>query len=358
MHIQFNSTWYDPYEGTQLNLIVFEQINDNILHGIFINSNSSSCYPLFQGVPIFLKDAFPKDFILKFSNQINDLKRQFPNLIISSQNATNDWSFSLEWQAHGENEMNTTWGMTTSSRVKQFFIETQLSNQEVKSKLVLDAGCGNGLLTEALSEHCNLIIGADYSTSVFQAEKRRTSANCCFIQCDLRYLPFKSGAIDVIVSNGVIHHTKSTSETFAKMADKTALNGSCYIWLYSRKGSLFWQIKRLIFDFLRIIVCRLPESMQKLVVNILTNCIYFLYKISGSSIEKSTLHVDMYDSVTPRWRNYHTPEEVSKWYYEKGFGPVTVSHWDNRYGFGVVAKRVQLNSNGMLTPGENFPNEK
>ena len=45
---------------------------------------------------------------------------------------------------------------------------------------------------------------------------------------------------------------------------------------------------------------------------------------------------------------------MSKWYHHLGFGPVTVSHWDNRYGFGVVAKRIELDENNLNVPGENY----
>ena len=353
MHKQFISSFVDPIDLTNLDFYEFDSENDNVLAGLFVNSSKNSAYALFQGVPIFLQNAIPSDFIGSYKSKIEDFKGKFPKVIISA-NDNPDWSFSLEWQAHGDNQMDSTWGMTTQSRVQQFYQETLTSESEVQTQVLLDAGCGNGLLTEALSHKTKMVVGADFSTSVFMAEKRRKSPSCCFIQCDLRYLPFKAEFFDIIVSNGVIHHTDNTEFTFHKMAAKTRVGGMCYIWLYSRKGSLGWRIKRRFFDLLRVVVCRMPSFIQTAAVNMLTNILFMMYSISGKKLDKQTLHVDMYDSITPRWRYYHTPEEVSKWYHHLGFGPVTVSHWDNRYGFGVVAKRIELDENNLNVPGENY----
>ena len=34
-------------------------------------------------------------------------------------------------------------------------------------------------------------------------------------------------------------------------------------------------------------------------------------KAMNKNIDKNELNINMYDSLTPRWRHYHTPEEIA-----------------------------------------------
>ena len=320
------------------------------MNGVFINEANGNCYPLINGVPIFLKDSFPTEWIKVNYSRMDELKRKFPGARIQSGNADLKWSFSAEWEAHGKEEMDTTWGFTLQSRYEQFLLEVETTEQELPGKNILDAGCGNGMLTEYFSTKGLLSFGIDFSSSVFAAERKRKSENVCFIRGDLQQPPFQENFFDFVVSNGVIHHTRNTEYTFHKLAMTVRKEGKFFIWLYERKGSMLWGIKRRIFDWLRIIISRLPAGLQKSLVALFTKGIYFLHKLSGNKLDYKTLHVDMFDSLTPRWRHYHTPEEVSRWYFESGFGAVRLTHWDNRYGFGVYASKIPVSK----PPGERY----
>ncbi len=350
MHRNFINMFCDPIDKQSLNYFSFEQEKDNLLMGIFINKYSGMSYCLFKGIPIFLPHSFPTEFINKYQSDLNKLKTEYKNLIFQSQNKTSSWSFSLEWEEHNNLEMTTTWGMTLESRYEQFLYETQSLNDNLNGKFMLDAGCGNGLLTEYFSNQGLIAIGLDYSTSVFSAEKRRKSTNCCFVQGDLMSPPFKNESFDLIVSNGVLHHTPNTELTFKSVAQTVKQNGKFYVWLYSRKGNIYWKFKRRVFDYLRIVICRLNTTAKRLSVQSISFLLYNLYLLFGKKLDKNTLKIDIYDSVTPRWRFYHTPEEISRWYYESGFGPLSVTSWDSRYGFGAVATKTQLHK----TPGDHF----
>jgi len=70
----------------------------------------------------------------------------------------------------------------------------------------------------------------------------------------------------------------------------------------------------------------------------------------GKKLNWQTLKIDMYDSITPRWRHYHTPEEISSWFFKAGFGPVIVTNWDTKYGFGGLGIREPM----PQTPGIHF----
>ncbi|HKR03778.1 MAG TPA: methyltransferase domain-containing protein [Bacteroidia bacterium] len=350
MHTKFINFFCDPLTKDPVKFYSFESDKENIISGLFVNPVSGSAYPVMEGVPVFLPDSLTEKFQNQFKETIQSVKKEIPNLVLQNRIENKSWSFSLEWEAHSKLDMNTTWGMTLQSRFEQFLLETQSTIAELPGKIMLDAGCGNGLLTEYFSTKGITIFGIDFSTSVFDAEKRRTSNNCCFLQGDLMFPPFRSETFDIIVSNGVLHHTPNTEVTFKSVAKTVKQNGKLYLWLYSRKGTLYWKFKRRIFDYLRMIICRMPSFLKKLSVQFIVFLLYYIYLLSGKKLDKNTLLIDIYDSVTPRWRYYHTPEEISRWFFEADFGPLSLTNWDTKYGFGSMAVKTPL----PKTPGEHF----
>src|SRR5262249_24475446 len=336
----------DPYDKGHLLYISFECANSNLISGIFINERSRRAYPLFDGVPVFLENAFPQEYLHQFGERLKELHRQYPNLKIVAQK-NDHWSFSTEWEEHSVLEMDTTWGMTTQRRYEQALLELQTSEADLLGKYLLDAGCGNGILTEFFATKGAIAFGLDFSTSVFAAEKRRKSDSVCFIRGDLRDCPFPPKMFDIVYSPGVIHHTPNTEETFQRLCRHVKEKGKFYVWLYSRKGNVFWPAKRLFFDVARTFVCRLPDALQKTFVNVFS---VVSYPVSFRNVDWKTHKINLYNSISPRWRHYHTPEEVSRWYFEAGFGPIVLTHWDHKYGFGVVATNERM----PTTPGMNY----
>lgn len=350
MHPKFLPCFRDPKDKKNLSWFEIQSSGENLIHGILVNEVTGACYPLIDGVPVFFEDAFPPEWVKKHYPKVNEFKSKYGSARIQSSNADLKWSFSSEWEAHQENSMETTWGFTVEARYEQFLLEVEVAEADIQNKTLLDAGCGNGMLTEYLSTKGLLSFGIDFSNSVFGAESKRKSDNVCFLRGDLQHPPFANDFFDFVVSNGVIHHTPDTEQTFITLAGTVKKDGRFFIWLYEKKGGLFWKIKRLLFDFFRMIVSRLPASMQKIIVGIFTRTLFLFYKVTGKKLDYHTLQVDMYDSLTPRWRWYHTPEEVSRWYFESGFGAVRLTHWDNRYGFGVYAVKSPV----AKPPGEQF----
>jgi hypothetical protein len=96
----------------------------------------------------------------------------------------------------------------------------------------------------------------------------------------------------------------------------------------------------------------MPTGLQKLVVKAYALALMALHKSLNKYQDLSWPErvVAAYDNLTPRWRHYHTPLEVSYWFFLNGYSAPTITHWDNPYGFGMTAtKRPQED-----TPGINF----
>lgn len=345
MENKFMKYLFDPENLGNLDAHLFEVENDNVISGLLVNNVSSNSYPIIKGVPIMLANGFSKEFLERFSSELSKINDKYSNKLSFGRSSLN-WSFSSEWESFFEEDMKKTWNWTVKDRFEQFFQETETVESEIKDKIILDAGCGNGTLTERLSLSGGTTIGFDLSESVMFAEKNRKSKNLLYVRGDLQKLPFKDEFIDIMVSNGVIHHTPNTRNTFNSIARTIKPMGKLYIWLYSQKGNFNWRVKRKFFDYTRAIVCRLPTGLQDSIVNVFTN----IFHAKDKGRDKKEVKISMYDSITPRWRHYHTPEEVSYWYYENGFGPITLTHFDNKYGFGVCGTKTGKRP----TPGDNF----
>jgi len=327
----------------------FAEPSNALAEGVLVTADKTHFYAVAGGVPIMLPKSIPPEFATKYRAQLEGLGLDAAPHV----GEASSWSFSDQWQAFEDLELERTWGFSTQERVDMFFLETMRTPDEVASATVVDAGCGNGRLTEALGAHARMVIGIDFSESVFADARRNKAPNVFFIKGDLQKPPLADGSIDIIVSNGVLHHTPNTRRAFEALAEAVAPDGSYYIWLYSHSGagSLPRRALRRANVGLRGVVSKLPGFMQVGVVHAYTTALAAKIKLSGQPQEHSyqELYIGVHDHLTPKHRTMHTPTEVAEWYFESGFGPVALTHWDNRYGFGVVAKKTPM----TWTPGEN-----
>jgi SAM-dependent methyltransferase len=109
--------------------------------------------------------------------------------------------------------------------------------------IVLEAGCGKGLsgsLTFGPRLTSLRYLGVDVSNAIFNAIKRytRLGAHAAFLQDDLTNLPVRDASIDVIYSQGVMHHTDSTETALKALARKLKPGGRFLFYVYRRKGPI------------------------------------------------------------------------------------------------------------------------
>ena len=64
------------------------------------------------------------------------------------------------------------------------------------ARMVLDAGCGTGLSTVALSSPERIVVATDYSLESLKILQQKKLPNVFIIQADLAALPFKDGVFD------------------------------------------------------------------------------------------------------------------------------------------------------------------
>lgn len=93
---------------------------------------------------------------------------------------------------------------------------------ETKRGILLDVGCGTGVLLPHASKYCDIYIGLDQSKGMIQSAIQKYGKTS-FLICDGEKLPFKEGSINTIVCRGSLHHMINTNlalNEFSRVLDK------------------------------------------------------------------------------------------------------------------------------------------
>lgn len=108
-------------------------------------------------------------------------------------------------------------------------------------KLILDAGCGAGFSAllffgDRLKSHDYL--GLDISDAVDVARQRFVEAGLPaeFLKWNLLTVPLPDSSLDMIFSEGVLHHTDSTERAIKALAPKLVPGGRFLFYVYSKKA--------------------------------------------------------------------------------------------------------------------------
>ncbi len=109
--------------------------------------------------------------------------------------------------------------------------------------LLIDAGCGAGMSgLELLGPILPRLryLGVDVSEAVDVARHRflERGLQGGFLQADISNLPLPEGSIDLIFSEGVLHHTNSTEGALKSLARLLKSGGRFLFYVYRRKGPL------------------------------------------------------------------------------------------------------------------------
>jgi len=115
-----------------------------------------------------------------------------------------------------------------------------IENLDAKS-FVLDIGCGPGRVLGFLARRGVSCIGLDRSRiSVGLAAERY---HCPVVVGDNLRLPFADGSADVVISDGVIHHTEDPRAAFFENCRILKPGGRMYLAVYKPSGRYPWLYK-------------------------------------------------------------------------------------------------------------------
>jgi SAM-dependent methyltransferase len=212
-------------------------------------------------------------------------------LVSDAQRQTRE-AFGFKWQRRDTYESATirerlsAWLVERYGEIK---VDGWLA-QHGNRPLLLDAGCGAGLsgltLFGPLLDRIRYL-GVDISPAVDIARKRFEEARNpgLFMQLDLMQLPFPPGSIDIIFSEGVLHHTDSTEQALKRLSKLLKPGGRFLFYVYRKKGP----IREFTDDYLR-------EALQPMTPSQAWDALMPLTKL-GKALGELDIEIDVPESI-------------------------------------------------------------
>jgi SAM-dependent methyltransferase len=169
---------------------------------------------------------------------------------------------------------------------------------------VLEVGCGTGQLTNFLGVSCRRVIGSDMcmnSLRLGDAFRRAHGLERVrFVQMNLFRPVLAAEQFDVVLCNGVLHHTADPYGGFKGLVPLVKPGGHIVIGLYNRYGRLFTDARRQLF--------RLTAGRAQWVDPILR-------RSNLSAGKRKAWFADQYRHPH---ESKHTIDEVLRWFDEQG----------------------------------------
>ncbi|HKW94455.1 MAG TPA: methyltransferase domain-containing protein [Methylomirabilota bacterium] len=207
-----------------------------------------------------------------------------------------------------------------------FAAKTGLGPEDVRGRVVLDAGVGAGRYAEVMARWGAEVVGVDLTRAVdAAAQNLRGRPGVHLVQADIFALPFRDETFDVAYAIGVLHHTPDTAGAFRKVAALVKKGGALAIYVYFSGG-----LARYVSDVFRKVTTRLPRTLVYYGSTVAVP-LYFLHRLPvigrvSQVVAPTTMHpdwrwrwLDTFDWYTPKYQWKHRYPEVIRWFREAGF---------------------------------------
>jgi SAM-dependent methyltransferase/uncharacterized protein YbaR (Trm112 family) len=223
-------------------------------------------YPIYEGLPVLLPYTTALHSAFEFG-RASAISRFAGYSWPSAPPAPGEQfvmkSFSREWLEYDYDGVM--WDLSYADHKARLYAELGVATLG-KGSTFLEIGSGLGMSTcfaqEALQGEA---IGVDLSLAALSATRHfMKNPFLHFIQASVFMLPVREGAVDVVYSHGVLHHTYSTRKAFLSMASRCRPGGTAYVWLYgsdSLKGSPARRIAWKLEKFARPLIARRLDSL-------------------------------------------------------------------------------------------------
>ena len=259
------------------------------------------------------------------------LLRGIPRFVPSENYAD---SFGLQWNRFARTQLDSAIG-TNRSR-DRFIHETLWNENQLKGKLVLDAGCGSGRFSEVALGLGARLIAIDYSSAVDAASENLNSENLLIIQGDLANLPIPSQSLDFVYCIGVLQHTQNPEIIFAELLRCLKPDGEITLTFYENSS---WHVKfyakylirplakrlpnKFLLNFIAksslvwfpitSLLFRLPKPMSRFFRFIIPIANYVEFSYSRKQDAKAEAILDTFDMLSPSFDRPIKKSEILKW---------------------------------------------
>lgn len=175
---------------------------------------------------------------------------------------------------------------------------------------IAEIGCGPGRGTIYLQRKSSSIVAVDLSNHSIQLARQR-APDATFVQATNLQLPFDNDTFDILVSDGVIHHTPNAHASFIENTRILKPGGAMYLGVYNRKRYYYY-----IYTYIGPVVRRLQQCLlgRIIIYSTLIPIYYFVHLIKSRGRRSLRGAINFfYDYIiTPR-ASFHTREEIIGW---------------------------------------------
>lgn len=308
----------------------------------------------------------------KFIQRKGILRNQF---LLSENQVQTEKVFGFKWK-----KQNTFDSQASLARMRSWLIErygdistADWLTDHGENPILIDAGCGAAMST--LELFGTLIpkvryLGVDVSSAIDVAAKRFTERGLqgTFMQADIHKPPLPINSVDLIFSEGALHHTDSTKELFLSLSRLIKKGGRFLFYVYRRKGPIREFTDDLIRDQLQAMQPQeaweivepltklgialgeldaeidIPQPIQLLGIPAGRTTVQrlFYWHIAKAFYDpnltfEETNHIN-FDWYAPANASRHTPQEIEEWCKECGLS-IEREVVENA-GITIIAKKV------------------
>lgn len=186
------------------------------------------------------------------------------------------------------------------------FIEKYTSN----NLNVAEIGCGPGRSTLYMTNLGLSVSALDLSSASLELAKKRAPKGNYF-NGDNSNLPFINNSFDIVVSNGVLHHTKNPEISFKENSRILKEGGKMYLSIYRKYGKYYF-----IYHFLGFFIRKLERNkIGKLIIHkTFIPFYYIVHKLRNqNNITYKGARNLFYDYFITPIVFFKTKKEIIKW---------------------------------------------
>jgi SAM-dependent methyltransferase len=146
-------------------------------------------------------------------------------------------NFGEQWNRFRKIQLDA--GSSNSTSRERFFAETGWTPEEIKGKVLLDAGCGAGRFAEVALECGARVVAVDLSAAAWACHRtlaRFSSYDYLVLRADLFDLPLRAQSFDGIYSLGVLHHTPDPLGAITHLVRLLKPSARLATWIYERRA--------------------------------------------------------------------------------------------------------------------------
>ncbi|MBX2869840.1 MAG: methyltransferase domain-containing protein [Acidiferrobacterales bacterium] len=231
---------------TSLDLEVYEKEGSHIVEGLLTDRVNDVWFPIVRGVPVFLMGELKPDFSAfldkhKLSQRLGVETKAIKTEEQKEQSKTNK-TFSDKWTRFQE------YGLSPTHQeflydwyCKKFAVDSveKLRALFASKSRILECGPGSGFNSRFMAENTDgEVYALDVSDAAFTTYGNTNHlSNCYAIQADLFDGPFENNSFDLIVADGVLHHTPDTKKAVFRLYEKLAPGGNFFFYIYRQMGA-------------------------------------------------------------------------------------------------------------------------